>query len=100
LKRIIVTDGIHSKEGKKAVNGIYAVFTMDSVMSVATAEKTAKDKKQRENQGQNPKKRGLFEQVLNLAINEEQAPAQFRTVVYGRDGRVSAMQYQTRDYNY
>jgi len=68
-------------------------------MAVTNTQKSSKDRKQRE-QGQNNKKKGLFEQVLTVAINEEMAPSQFKTMVYGRDGRTSAMQYQTREYHY
>lgn len=88
-----------SKEGLKAANGIYAVFNMEPVMTVSVAMKSAKDRKQREARQQDRKKSGMFAGVLDVALSQgTEAPAQYDTVVYGRNGQKSAMHYQTREY--
>lgn len=88
-----------SKEGLKAVNGIYAVFNVEPFMTVSVATKPSKDRKQRDAKQEGRKKSGLFADVLDVAISQEtEAPAQYNTVVYGRNGLKSTMQYQTREY--
>lgn len=71
------------------------------VKSVAANARLKDDKgrKDREEAKKNEKKRSLFADILDAQTEEMiNAPAQFRTVVYGPNGRVVATQYQTREY--
>lgn len=71
------------------------------VESVAATARLKDDKgrKDREEAKKNEKKHSLFADILDAQTEEMiNAPAQFRTVVYGSNGRVVATQYQTREY--
>ncbi|MBR1771145.1 MAG: hypothetical protein IJ747_03855 [Lachnospiraceae bacterium] len=47
------------------------------------------------------KQDGLFAEMLQVETEKaSEAPAQFQTVVYGRNMQVTATRYQTREYHY
>ena len=72
------------------------------VESVAAANRLSGDDKGRRERNEakkGEKKSSLFAEVLSAQTEEMiNAPAQFRTVVYGPNGRVVATQYKTREY--
>ncbi|MCD7837120.1 MAG: hypothetical protein LUG83_10885 [Lachnospiraceae bacterium] len=73
---------------------------VESVMEVV---KPGKLRRERDKSGAFGQKRNknntLFSEIMNSAVKAE-APAQYTATVYGRDMKLSSMQYKTREYNY
>ena len=88
------------------MNGINAVFMVESVMAVSRSAKIKKENKNPSGFGK--KKDGdneLFSEILGTAadsVREEKtkAPTEFKSTVYGKDMKLTSMQYQTREYHY
>lgn len=96
------TTKIRIQGGINAANGINAVFMVESVMAVSRPSKITRDRRNESNAGNRGRKEnGLFAEILNAATDDvKEAPAQFQTVVYGRNMQLTSTRYQTREYHY
>lgn len=97
---------IRIQGGIKAINGISAVFMVESVMAVTAPGKVRREAKDSRRYGQRSKNdNSLFAEILGTATKVvaetyADAPTEYKSTVYGRDMRLSSKQYQTREYHY
>lgn len=86
--------------GINAAYGLNAIFMVESVMATSRPNSDDRERRNRKFAEQRARKQdSLFADILGAQTEEmREAPAQFKTVVYGRSGKVVATQYQTREY--
>jgi hypothetical protein len=99
---------IHIQGGIKAINGMNAVFMVESVMAVSSPAKPRREKKGQDDFENNSGKGSSFSEILSALKSSQvetspstnQAPSEYRSTLYGRDMMLSCMHYRTREYHY
>ena len=73
-----------------------------SVLATPLAGRIKRDEPRQHSNGQQQEaSKGSFAQVLEEAVHEtSSAPREYRTVLYGRDLKLAASHYRTREYQY
>lgn len=73
-----------------------------SVLAVPLNNRIKRDEPRQHSKGQEQEaSKGTFAQVLEEAVHETaSAPREYRTVLYGRDLKLAASYYRTREYQY
>ena len=105
LTRYIITNDnatIHIQGGINAVNGISQVFMVESVMAVIKYDKLRRERKNSDGYVQKDREKSAdFSEILNSKVQSTgEAAIEYAATVYGRDMKLSSMQYRTREYHY
>lgn len=103
-KYIITKDNatVRIQGGINAANGVNAVFMVESVMAVVKPGKIRRERNSSSGSGnKRDGENALFSEIMNSAVQAQtEAPTQYTATVYGRDMKLSSMQYKTREYHY
>lgn len=103
-KYIITEDNatIHIQGGINAVNGINEVFMVESVMAVIKYGKLRREQKNSNAYVQKKSaKASSFSEIMNSEVQKAgEAATEYMVSMYGRDMKLSLMQYRTREYHY
>jgi hypothetical protein len=99
---------IHIQGGIKAVNGMNAVFVVESVMAVSSPARPRREKREEDDFERRNGNGFTFSEVLSSKkasaveniSSTNQAPSEYRSTLYGRDMQLSHMHYRTREYHY
>ena len=96
-----VTAKIRIQGGIVAANGFTGIFMVHSVSAVGNTKKVSRDGNG-SGTGYNGREASphTFSKILEAELKEKEAPAECRTVTYGRDLHLRTFLYQTHEYQY